>query len=126
MVVLDVARYVAPRDLDPDEDVAHGDEDHGQEVAEEEVADEEKEGAVLGPGPRLDAEVELGVVAVGRDQVEEEQPRRRRRQRYEPDDDDHHASPSLRYLALEGPPNGQESAIIHHSSYYLYQACACC
>lgn len=96
--------------LDPDEDVAHGDEYHRENVTEHHVGDEEVKGAVHGVGPDLDADLDVGGVGEDDYQVEEDGPRDGGGQGNEPDEQNHDAGSALGDLALERPPYRQESA----------------
>jgi len=107
--VLGVCGYVSAPHLDPYEDVAERYEDHWQHVTEGQVADQKEQRAILRMWPCLQAEPQIRIVVVNGDQIEKQQPGRRHRQSDEPDHHDHHASAPLRDLALERPPNRQES-----------------
>lgn len=90
----------APGDLDPDEDVAHGNEDHGKDVAEDEVSDDKVEDFAKGVGPDVYAEANVGTFFEHDDQVEEEDPGSSDDDSEDPNEDDHHPSPSLGDLAF--------------------------
>lgn len=101
--------------LDPDEDVAHGDEDHWQYVAKEEVPNEEVEVSREVLWPLLETEAEVRAL-VHLDQVEEDGPGDRGGEGYEPYDKNHGTSTAGCDLALEWPPDCQEPATEQNSS----------
>lgn len=99
----------SPPDFDPDEDVAHSDEDHGEYVAEDEVANDKVEDFTDWVRPNIKAEPYVGVIVEYHNQVEEEDPWSRDADGEDPDEDDHHSRAAFGDLALQRPPNGQES-----------------
>lgn len=107
--VLGVRRDGSPPHLDPDENVAHGDEDHGEDVAEEEVGDEEVKRTVEVIGPDLQAEFGLRGIFEDDHQIEVESPGDGGGEGDDPDDEYHKPGAALGDLALERPPDCQES-----------------
>ena len=95
--------------IDPNEDVAHGDEYHGEYVAEDKVTDDKVEDFTDGVGPDIETESNVGVVVEYHYQIEEKDPGSGDTDGEDPDKDDHHSRAALGDLALQGPPNGQES-----------------
>lgn len=108
MSVLRLTRYITPPDLDPDEDITHGDEKHRQDVAEDEIANDEVEDLAEGVGPDVEAELDVRVVLEDRDQVEGEHPGDGDEDGEDPDEHDHEPCAPLRDLALQRPPDRQE------------------
>lgn len=93
-------------DFDPDEDVAHCDEDHGENVTEDEVSYNEVQDFADGVGPDVQAEAYVGVVVEDHYEVEEEHPGRGDEDGEDPDEDDHQPRTAFGDLAFQRPPDG--------------------
>lgn len=100
--------------LDPDEDVAHGDEYHGEDVAEYEVSDNKVEDFAQGVRPDVEAETDVRAVFEHCHQVKREHPWGGHHDSEDPDKDDHHSRATFGDLTFEGPPYCQKSATIEN------------